>query len=130
LLEVLVAFSILALSLGVLMQIFSGSLRNAETSRDQAQAVTLAQTLLATAGVEVPLVTGESSGVVGGKYHWRLRVTPFQEGNAAEASTATGLNKPMNLWEVSAEVLWGAAAGPQQRTLVLSSLRVQPRVAP
>ena len=39
LLEILVAFSILALSLGVFMQIFSASLRNADITRDQAQAM-------------------------------------------------------------------------------------------
>ena len=77
LLEILVAFSILALSLGVLMQIFSGSLRNADVTRDQAQAVALAQSLLASAGVETTLAPGESAGVLDDKFRWLLRVSPF-----------------------------------------------------
>lgn len=128
LLEVLVAFSILALSLGVLMQIFSGSLRNAGASRDQAQAVALAQSLLASTGVETRLVAGESSGDVDGRLRWRVRATPFQgEMPGGNAMTQPGT---LELWEVMAEVSWGGDVERAARTLSFSTLRIQVPAAP
>ena len=128
LLEILVAFSILALSLGVLMQIFSGSLRNADITRDQAQAVALAQTLLASAGVETALAAGERSGSVDDKFRWQLRAAPAAQELRAGASGAVPLT--LELWEVSVRVAWGGDARQPQRDRSLSTLRVQTPVAP
>lgn len=127
LLEVLVAFSILALSLGVLMQIFSGSLRNAELSRDQAQAVALAQTLLTSTTAGATLAAGESSGVLQDKFHWRVSTAPFQAESAATETTAVRTSAMLELWEVSVEVAWGSDAPGSRRSFVMSSLRVQPQ---
>ena len=125
LLEILVAFSILALSLGVLMQIFSGSLRNTEVTRDQAQAVVLAQSLLAAAGVETPLAAGESRGVHTGKFHWLLQVRPMPEEARAGESAAIRAQLPLDLWEVTASVTWGGTGGLPERAVSLSTLRTQ-----
>jgi len=124
LLEVLVAFSILALSLGVLMQIFAGSLRNADVTRDQAQAVALAQSLLASAGVETALLAGESTGVLENKFRWVLRVSPFVE----EVPSRQAVRSPLrlDLWEVAVRVAWGGDSASPERSLTLTTLRVQP----
>ncbi len=130
LLEILVAFTILALSLGVLMQIFSGSLRNADVTRDQAQAVALAQSLLAPAGVEATLVPGESTGVLDDKFRWLLRVSPFvQEPRPGEAEA---MRSPLtlDLWEVAVRVAWGGDSRSPERALTLTTLRVQPVTTP
>jgi general secretion pathway protein I len=125
LLEILVAFSILALSLGVLMQIFSGSLRNTDLSRDQAQAVVLAQSLLAAAGVEAPLAAGESAGTLDDRFRWTLLATPMQlESLAGETTTLKSLST-LELWEVSARVAWGGGNGDPERDLTLTTLRTQ-----
>lgn len=130
LLEVLVAFTILALSLAVLMRIFSGSLRNADVTRDQAQAVALAQSLLASAGVEATLVPGESTGVLDDKFRWLLRVSPFvQEPGSGEAA-AVRSPLPMDLWEVAVRVAWDGDSRLPDRTLTLTTLRVQPPATP
>ena len=130
LLEILVAFSILALSLGVLMQIFSGSLRNADVTHDQAQAVVLAQSLLTAAGAETPLAPGESSGVHAGKFRWLLRVSPFVDKARAGETAAIRQTLALDLWEVTASVAWGGLAGSPERAVSLSTLRVQPVVNP
>jgi general secretion pathway protein I len=65
LLEVLVAFSILALSMGVLMQIFSSGLHNVERSGHHVKAVAIAKSLLARLGRETPVLAGEQSGEFG-----------------------------------------------------------------
>jgi general secretion pathway protein I len=125
LLEILVAFSILALSLGVLMQIFSGSLNNAETTHERAQAVLLAQSLLSAAGVEAPLATQTSAGVHGGKYRWRLSVGPYAEAGVSGNPDILRQVLPMDLWQVSVSVEWDPG-----RVLTLSTLRAQPMVRP
>lgn len=124
------AFTILAISLGVLMQIFSGSLRNAERSRDQAQAVALAQSLLAAAGIEGRLAAGESSGDIDGKFRWRSRAAPFQDDSLPVPAAVPTAGSPLELWEVTAEVSWGGDAGRSERTLSLSTLRFQAPTTP
>lgn len=125
LLEVLVAFTILALSLGVLMQIFSGSLRNTELSHDQAQAVALAQSLLASAGVEAPLAAGESAGTLDDRFNWALLATPMQLDPLAGESGAKPL-AALELWEITARVAWGGgSSGAPVRDVTLTSLRIQ-----
>ena len=128
LLEILVAFSILALSLGVLMQIFSGSLRNTEVTRDQAQAIVLAQSLLGAAGVETPLTPGDTSGVETGKFRWLLQVRPLPEDVRDGGTAAVRAPPPLDLWEVTASVTWGGIAGSPERAVSLSTLRAQPAV--
>jgi len=126
LLEILVAFSILALSLGVLMQIFSGSLRNADVTRDQAQAVALAQSLLASAGVEATLVAGDSAGVLDDKFRWLLRVNPFVDEPRPGETEAVQSRLLLDLWEVTVRVAWGGDPRSPERSLTLTTLRVQP----
>ena len=130
LLEILVAFTILALSLGVLMQIFSGSLRNADVTRDQAQAVALAQSLLASAGVEATLVPGERTGVLDDKFRWLLRVSPFVQEPRPGETEAVRSPLPLDLWEVAVRVAWGGDSRLPERALTLTTLRVQPATTP
>lgn len=124
LLEVIVAFSILALSLGVLMQIFSGSLRNADASRDQAEALAIAQSLLASAGVESPLASGETSGTVGERFRWSLRATPLPYNALAEDGNPLRPANALELWEVAVRVAW-KTGDARERDFSLISMRVQ-----
>jgi general secretion pathway protein I len=79
LLEVLVAFVILALVLGVLMQIFSGGLRNTKRAGEYQQAMLLAQSKLEGIGIETALEEGVSSGDFDDIYHWKLEISPYQD---------------------------------------------------
>lgn len=77
LLEILVAFSILALSLGVLLNIFSTGLRSAIISDEYIHAVTIAESLLSKAGIESTLEPGESHGIEEDKYSWNILIEPY-----------------------------------------------------
>lgn len=121
LLEVLVAFALLALSLGVLMQIFSGTMRNAERVRETAQATTLAQSLLAAAGVESRLDAGTRSGELDGKYRWQISAVPYALGDEMVPKTPGAVE----LWEVAATVEWPDATGRTPHRLMLATLRLQ-----
>mgnify|MGYP001765717663 CR=1 FL=1 len=124
LLEILVAFTILALSLGVAMQIFSGAMRNADIVRDQAEATALAQTLLAGAGTETPLGPSESSGALADRFRWQLSVVPFDEGHRPGTSGNVSAATQITLWRVTASVSWDSGDGDRERNVALSTLRV------
>lgn len=76
LLEMLVAFSILALSLGTLMQIFSKGLELASTSDQYSRALVLAESTLASIGHTRPIEAGESNGTFDEIYDWSIKIQP------------------------------------------------------
>jgi len=74
LLEILVAFSILAISLGILLKIFSSGVNTAMIAEEYTVATQIAESLMAKTGIEEPLLVGENSGTEVEKYHWRVTV--------------------------------------------------------
>lgn len=117
LLEVLVAFTILALSLAVVFRIFAGGLGNIATSEDYAQAVTLAESRLAAVGISEPLQAGVSFGRWDEKYEWRIEAAPYEPwgGDAVPADD-------VQAFLVRVDVGWMGAGKPHRVTL--SSLRL------
>jgi len=129
LLEVLVAFVILALILSVLMQIFSGGLRNASRADEYQQAVLLGQSKLASVGIETPLAVSEINGEFDAVYRWHISIRPYLE-TPAQVSSQTGLPAPIlpvSLLEVEIQVLWGGSDPP--RSASLKTLRLVNKVA-
>jgi general secretion pathway protein I len=120
LLEVLVAFAIMAISLGVLLRIFGGGGHMAAVADERARAITMAESLLSGLGVETPLQPGESDGVIDdGAYRWKLRVDPYQP--PGEPLPDTLRIKPY--W-VALAIQWGEADEPHEFTL--ETLRLLP----
>jgi general secretion pathway protein I len=118
LLEILVAFVIMAMALGVIMRVFSGSLNNVEAARRHAQAVLIAESRLAALGVETPLTDGETHGELAGDYRWRSRVWRQADSGAATPEGASG----PSLYQIEVSVDWPAT--PNKRGQVrLVSLR-------
>lgn len=103
LLEILIAFSILALSLGILLKIFSAGVNTAGVAEEYTAAVQIAESLMAQTGVESPLQPNEVSGLENEKYHWRVSVSPFQF--MAENLNVTTI--PAVLFKVKVIVSWG-----------------------
>ena len=64
LVEVLVAFVIMAMALTVLLRIFSGGVRNVALSSDYAKAVLIAESRLATAGIDDTLARRDTASIV------------------------------------------------------------------
>lgn len=115
LLEILVAFAILALSLGVLLQIFSSGLRNVLVGEGYARAADLAESQLALVGTELPVQPGILSGVQDG-YRWTLGIQP-----QALPELAAAPPNLMTYW-VTVQVRWGDDT--TGRGLELNSLRL------
>lgn len=89
LLEILVAFSILAISLGILLKIFSSGINTAMIAEEYTVATQIAESLMAKTGIEDPLEVGEDSGTEVEKYHWRVSIE--NSPNPADDEDAAGL---------------------------------------
>jgi general secretion pathway protein I len=103
LLEILIAFSILALSLGILLKIFSAGVNTALVAEDYTAAVQIAESLMAKTGVETPLQANQASGMENEKYHWLVEVSPFEfNPENVDATAITAI-----LFKVKVIVSWG-----------------------
>lgn len=120
LIEILVAFVILSLTLGTIMQIFSGGLRNVGNSDDYSRALYLAESRLAALGVEQTLREGLMTGELDGRFRWQIQAQPY-----LGASTSDEAQLKFMLYRVTVAVNWGD--GAKARRLELSSLRMAPK---
>ena len=74
LVEVLVAFAILALSLTGLYRLFGDSIGQTERSDMRREALLIAQSKLAEIGARQLTAPGETGGEVGGRFAWQARI--------------------------------------------------------
>ena len=120
LIEVLVAFIVLSVTMAVIMQIFSGGMRNARLAESYSRAVFLAESKMAAVGLERPLAVCEESGQVGGDMQWRVSVSPAED----DATTNAQL-MPVRLYQVRVAAAWGEDG--RQRQVELVTFRLGPR---
>jgi general secretion pathway protein I len=118
LIEILVAFMILAMSLTVIFRIFSGGLRNVSLSEDYARAVLVAESQLATAGVTEPLQRGVTSGEWDRRFSWERVVEPYQAWEQDRELAAR-----VQAYRVTVSVDWKHAG--KTRQVSLSSVRLK-----
>ncbi|HBS61494.1 MAG TPA: general secretion pathway protein GspI, partial [Stenotrophomonas sp.] len=86
LLEVIVAFALLALALTLLLGSLSGASRQVGQSDLRTRAVLHAQSLLEATGIDAPLQPGQTRGEwEDGRYRWQLQVEPFVDGRGDTA---------------------------------------------
>ncbi len=109
LLEVLVAFAILALSLGVLMQIFSKAMVVTVTGADLGHAAAVAELTLQTVGIEIPLEPGIYDTDALDGFARSVRIEPYP------ASIMTDDEPLLEAYLVTVEVLWQDGGGTVRR---------------
>ncbi len=83
LLETLVALSVLAISLGVIYQIFGTSLRNMQYAKEYSYAQMFAESKLSELGKGIPVREGGIEGEIDGKYYWTINVEPQSSASGA-----------------------------------------------
>lgn len=116
LLEVLVAFAILSVSLGVLLQVFATGLRNAGMADDYTQATLYAESILTAYGREASLSEGAREGAINDRFSWRGTVSVYADGMPDSEKTQ------MQAYRISVEVSWRGLA--QTRSVTLETLRL------
>lgn len=122
LIEVIVAFALLALGLTLLLGTLSGATRQVRVAADGGRAALHAQSLLDELDMDAPLRPQQRDGdFEDGIYRWRLSVQPWREA-ATEAPIAPVPAQGPRLLEVELDVEWGDGR-PGQR-LTVRSLRL------
>lgn len=117
LLEVLVAFTILAMLLGALFQVFNTGLHAARYGDQYSRAVVVGESLVATLAGEDTLLEGVSSGVDEAGYHWRTTIARFYD------TELEVTDLPVMPFRITVEVLWddaGATRSIAIETLLLA----------
>ncbi|MGA9342090.1 MAG: prepilin-type N-terminal cleavage/methylation domain-containing protein [Rhodanobacteraceae bacterium] len=144
LIEMVAAFLVFAIGIGVLMQILGSSMHNAQRSAEYTQAALWAQSLMDTVGVGQPVEEGQSQGRFDDAYSWQLDIqkvdpqdveppppqaaTPANSGDAngrAQPNSRSPLSStagnsgalqvsPVDLYQIDLTVLWGNSRRPHQ----------------
>jgi len=121
LIEVIVAFALLAAALTLLLGTLSGAARQVRGSADAGRAALYAQSVMAQVGVGETLKPGRKDGEFeNGRYRWALDVQRWND----PARPAGALNDPSapQLLEVRLGIEW-REGGPRER-LLLRTLRL------
>lgn len=122
LLEVLVAFAILAISLGVLLQIFSRASVSTAASAQYSRAASLVEARLDAVGSAIPLEPGSVSGEPEDGIAWQLTIMPAELGLESEGAGFLGADPAVTPYRVTVTALWND--GGRVRRLTISSLRL------
>ncbi|MDR0770321.1 MAG: type II secretion system GspH family protein [Burkholderiales bacterium] len=122
LLEVLVAFVVLALVGTVLFQLFGGAINNAASADAWSRAVQVAQNQLAQASMAQSLSATTTSGQ-DGDVRWELRVEPYTPMALEGETTQPAESLTLVLYRLQVNVRFPGVAG-KDRTFALETLRV------
>lgn len=122
LIEVIVAFALLALALTFLLGSLSSAARQIRIADQSGRAALHAQSLLSQVGVGEPLQAGRRQGSLeDGRYRWTLDVSPYVDPSRPPA-TVIDPAAP-RLLELRLELRWGDGASQQ---LQWQTLRLAP----
>jgi general secretion pathway protein I len=120
LVEVLVSLAILALALGLLLDMFATSSKRSRQAEQLAEAGFAAQSLLARVGNDLPLRSGRLSGGNGDSQQWEVRIDALPD-------THRG-GWPVTAYRITARISW--MDGARERSVALTTLRLGPKGAP
>lgn len=127
LLEVLVAFTVFAVAMAVLMQIFSRGVNGAMVADRYARATMYAESKLAAVGLEEAIKEGSSSGKFGDDFVWQVTVRPYQDPAPKQQQTLDFEKLFFNqLFEIESKVSF-TGDDQKQRTVTLTTLQLGPR---
>lgn len=124
LLEVIVAFALLALGLTLLLGALTRATGQVGWAAESGRASLHAQSLLDQIEIEQPLAPGRRQGdFEDGRYHWTLQIAPWRDPLLSSVTRSQAPDQP-RLLELQLTVSWGDA-GPREK-LQVHSLRLVP----
>ena len=131
LLEVMLAFVLLAASMGLLIAMLSNGLHQVRQAQGETEATLYAQSLLDQVGVLAPLQPGRSQGEFdGGRYRYELDVAEVGDpapapvpADAPATTPAPAVSQP-KVYRLALAVSWGANQPAQQLHFVTLRTRL------
>jgi general secretion pathway protein I len=124
LLEVLVAFVILALVGTALFRVFGTSLNTAGLTDEYSRAAVYAESRLATAALDQPLRETTDQGTSDdGRYAWSTKVENYVPPGTTDDQARLAQMLPMRLLRLTVTVSWPGETG-NQRSLTVSTVRL------
>jgi general secretion pathway protein I len=114
LIEILIAFAILAVALAGLLRVFSGGLQATTRAERYGEAVLLARSVLERVGTEIAIQPGEQSGRGEDGAAWSVRMRPLEV-----PGERNGQASPYVPYEVAVTVVV-----PRQQPITLTTLRL------
>lgn len=117
LLEVMLAFVLLSMLMGLSIAALSNGLRQVRRAQDETEATLYAQSLLDGIGVLAPVAAGVRDGRFGeGRYRYRLDIRLVSDPAPLESAAvaAVDLAVPPSLYRVALEVQWGDGGAGQR----------------
>jgi general secretion pathway protein I len=126
-LEVLVAFVIVALVVTALFRLFGGALGNAAAADEWTRAMLVAQSRLTLAASTTPLrVTNDAGSETDGKLRWRTSVLPYVPPDANPDLERASETMTTRLYRINVDVSFAGGDG-RDRTVSLSTLKIGER---
>ena len=120
LIEVVVAFLLLSVVMVTGFELFTTGMRRASDLEERAAALAVAQSRLASAGVEQPLKEASFSGQTDdGRYQWTMTIAKSKEG---EADATQPIQTAYGLFRIDVKVAW---RGSDQRDHALELATLQ-----
>ncbi len=124
LLEVLVAFAVLAVALGVAFEIFATGLRGARSADALTRAVLIAESRLAGVGIETELTPGTSEGETDDGTRWRVEIREQPPDAQVDGDDRIETPSLPVLLDIIVTVSWRGGRGTQ--SFALRSSRLAP----
>ena len=148
LIEMVAAFLVFAIGIGVLMQVLATSMHNTRMSSDYTMAALWAESKLDVVGVGAQIEPGSSNGRFDDDYSWELDIqqvdptsiepapqqsmmapgTSIQNNGRSPISSSVGNSgalqvSPFDLYQLDLTVFWGGRFGGAQHSARFSTLR-------
>ena len=122
LIEVLVAFVMLALVLGTALEIFSSGLARASELESHSRALVLAQSRLAAVGVEEAIKEGDTQGESEDRrFRWTVNVRRIDDTDPAAPTPSI-----YAMFRIDVHVAW-SGGDARQRSIALATVTLGPR---
>jgi general secretion pathway protein I len=123
LIEVILAFALLALGLTILLGILSGATKQVRWADDAGRAAMHAQTLIAQQGVGAPLEQGHKEGdFEQGRYRWTLDVEPWRDPSIVSDNPQPEDPNAAKMYALDLQMQWGD--GTPRNRLRIQTLRL------
>jgi general secretion pathway protein I len=129
LLEVLLAFVVFSISFAVVLQILSGSIRNTMRSKQYTEVALIAQSVMDTVGLDIPLEAGGEASGESGEYTWDLQIYEFEQQEQQQQGQQAGNFEALliaeltgiELLQIELHVNWGEP--PKDRSRRFSTVK-------